>query len=103
MIVRTNLIPELIEADENYNADFQLIDGYMKPSEFFNINSAKAGEIQLDDNWENDKDASLNWRLIGGKSYKQCQLDGLENQPPLDLGVKFVECDLVNAHWYRNF
>ena len=78
MIVRTNLIPEFIEADENYNADFQLIDGYMKPSEFFNVNSTRAGEIQLDDNWEIDMDASLNWRLIAGKSYKQCELDGIE-------------------------
>ena len=90
MIVQTNLVPSLIEASEEYYSEFHLIDSYFKPSQYFDQNSPVQGRILYDTEWENDNDSSINWKLIGGKSYKECELDGLEQPDPLAFDFQFI-------------
>lgn len=104
MSVQANLVPDLITNRINYTNEFNLIDGYFRPSVFDEAGEQNEGKILNDANYENDMNSKVNWRLIGGKSSKSCQLDGKGNQPPSStFDFKFITCDKVTAHFYRNF
>ena len=58
-----------------------------------------------DDGWHpQDSDSTTSWQNIKSKSYKICNLDPLKDvQPSSSFGWKFIECEKVNAHFFRNF
>ena len=102
MSIRTNLVPSKIEENKDgYASEFQLIDGYFNPRDFYTASSDDFGVLMIDSDSTDDKKS--NWSLLAGKSYKECKEDGLPGQPPNTFNFKFVECDIVNAHWLRNF
>lgn len=61
--------------------------------------------LLADDGWHPiNSDHTTSWQNIVSKSYKRCNLDPLKDaQPSASLGWKFIECEKVNAHFFRNF
>lgn len=64
--------------------------------------------LKADYGWTPNSDTpdhTRHWQNIKSKSYKRCQLDSKHEggQPPDTAGWKFIECEKINAHFYRNF
>jgi len=95
MSVQTNVDPAKIDDKfqyPGYSKEFNLIDGHY--SDFVD-------EMRPDISHDETKDAEKSWVLIQGKSKKEgCVLHPSGGG---NADWEMVKCDIVNAHWFRNF
>ena len=88
-----------------------MVDAYWAEAEL-PTSEALLNDADIMENFDDVKDdSSRSWKTMAGKTYKKCILDG-ENQPPDVEGDKavaskdnwkFVSCERINAHFYRDF
>lgn len=88
-----------------------MLDAYWAEAELPTSDALKQDDDIIGANFETVKDdASRSWKTMAGKTYKKCKLDG-EDQPKdvVDPALKskdnwkFVSCERINAHFYRDF
>ena len=90
-----------------------MIDSYWDAAELPTSDALKQDADMTRENFEKVKDdSSRSWKTMAGKTYKNCKLDG-ENQPDdfegddvterAEKNWKFVSCERINAHFYRDF
>lgn len=103
MVVRTQLVPSQIENDIFYESEFQIFDGGYDGAD--PIDQQAYVDIVLDDDFKSDEDPEKSWKKIAVKSTKDCELDPEWDaaQPDDEFNFKFVSCDSVNSHFFRNF
>ena len=93
MRVRTILNPFLAQVDDTWSSTFTILDGYTPSIDDFTteITFLPDNDVQLID------DKTKNWVSQPDSSSKACTYKA--GRPPFI----FVNCELVNAHWVRNF
>jgi len=88
-----------------------MVDAYWDAAELPTSDALKQDDDIIADFMTVKDDNSRSWKTIAEKTYKKCELDG-EKQPDDvegDQAVaskdnwKFVSCERINAHFYRDF
>lgn len=100
-----NVVPSKIAEDPSYNSNVDMVDLYYLGEDVPKATTASPELFLTDKDWFVTKDDnSKSWRNIKSKTYKKCILDEAASAQPKDsVNWKIVECEKINAHFYRDF
>ena len=102
MSVRADLNPDRIEVDPVFAFEFNIIDMWYKGDSPTNL-IYDSDVLNCDSNCRDQTNASVNWRPVGSLSEKDCILDPNAKQPGDEADWRVIQCERVNAHWFRHF